>query len=297
MIELNTFGKFETAWCPGCGNFGILDALKDALVKLQLDPHNIVLVSGIGQAAKLPHYLYANVFNGLHGRAIPVATGIKIANNKLVVIVASGDGDIYGEGGNHLIHAIRRNIDITVIVHNNQVYALTKGQASPTSDLGYVTRVQPHGVIDAPVHPLTLAIALECGFVARGFAGDREHLSSMIQEGIKHKGLSLIDTLQWCPTFNKKNNFLWYKQRSYKLGQEYDPHDKVKAFEKSLEWGDKIPIGIIYRNGRADYTEAGGFGYWKPNHGPLAGGLMKDRPMVEQEISPQKIKSILKEFL
>ena len=183
MVDLNSFGKFETAWCPGCGNFAVLDALKDALVKLNLDPHNLVMVSGIGQAAKLPHYLYGNVFNGLHGRAIPAATGIKIANNKLVVIVASGDGDIYGEGGNHLIHAIRRNIDITVIVHNNQVYALTKGQASPTSDLGYVTKVQPRGVIEEPVHPLSLAIALGCGFAARSFAGDKEHLSLMIQEG------------------------------------------------------------------------------------------------------------------
>lgn len=283
MVDLNSFGKFETAWCPGCGNFGILDALKDALVKLNLEPHNIVMVSGIGQAAKLPHYLYGNVFNGLHGRAIPAATGIKIANNKLVVIVTSGDGDIYGEGGNHLIHAIRRNIDITVIVHNNQVYALTKGQASPTSDLGYVTKIQPHGVIEEPVHPLSLAISLGCGFVARGFAGDKEHLSLMIQEGIKHKGLALIDTLQWCVTFNKKNNFSWYKQRSYKLGADYDPKDKLKAFEKSLEWGERIPIGIIYRNGRPSYEEAF--------------GLMKDRPLVEQEMPPQKVKTVLKEFL
>ena len=283
MPDLNTFGKFDTAWCPGCGNFAVLDALKDALVKLNLDPHNLVLVSGIGQAAKLPHYLNCNVFNGLHGRAIPAATGIKIANNKLVVLVSSGDGDIYGEGGNHLIHAIRRNIDITVIVHNNQVYALTKGQASPTSDLGYVTKVQPRGVIEEPVHPLSLAIALGCGFAARSFAGDKEHLSLMIQEGVRHKGFALIDTLQWCVTFNKKNNFSWYKQRSYKLGADYDPTDKLKAFEKSLEWGERIPIGIIYKNGRPSYEEAC--------------GLMKERPLVEQETSPLKVKAILKEFL
>ena len=282
-MPVPNFGKFETAWCPGCGNFAVLDALKDALVKLNLDPHNLVLVSGIGQAAKLPHYLNCNVFNGLHGRAIPAATGIKIANNKLVVLVSSGDGDIYGEGGNHLIHAIRRNIDITVIVHNNQVYALTKGQASPTSDLGYVTKVQPRGVIEEPVHPLSLAIALGCGFAARSFAGDKEHLSLMIQAGVRHKGFALIDTLQWCVTFNKKNNFSWYKQRSYKLGADYDPTDKLKAFEKSLEWGERIPIGIIYKNGRPSYEEAC--------------GLMKERPLVEQETSPLKVKAILKEFL
>ena len=283
MIDLTTYGKFETAWCPGCGNFGILDALKDALIKLSLSPHKIVLVSGIGQAAKLPHYLFGNVFNGLHGRAIPAATGIKLANRNLAVIVTSGDGDIYGEGANHLIHAIRRNIDITVIVHNNQVYALTKGQASPTSDLGFVTKVQPGGVIDAPLAPLTLAIALDAGFVARSFAGDKEHLSLMIQEGIKHKGFALIDVLQWCVTFNKKNNFLWYKQRSYKLGPDYDPHDKVKAFEQSLEWGDKIPIGIIYKNGRQTYEDAC--------------GLMKEKPLVEQEVNSTVVKTMLGEFI
>lgn len=283
MVDLNTFGKFETAWCPGCGNFGILDAVKDALAKLNLNPHNIVLVSGIGQAAKLPHYLFGNVFNGLHGRAIPAATGIKLANRNLAVVVTSGDGDIYGEGANHLIHAIRRNIDITVIVHNNQVYALTKGQASPTSDLGFVTKVQPDGVIDAALHPLTLAIALDAGFVARSFAGDKEHLSLMIQQGLKHKGFALIDVLQWCVTFNKKNNFVWYKQRSYKLGPEYDPHDKVKAFEKSLEWGDKIPIGIIYKNGRPAYEESS--------------GLMKEKPLVEQEVNSIGVRAILGEFM
>ena len=283
MADVTKFGKFETAWCPGCGNFGILEAVKDALAKLSIDPHGIVLVSGIGQAAKLPHYLYCNAFNGLHGRAIPVATGIKIANNKLVVLVTSGDGDIYGEGGNHFVHAIRRNVDITVVVHNNQVYGLTKGQASPTSDLGFVTKVQPSGVINAPIHPLGLAIALGAGFVARSFAGDKEHLSDMIREGISHKGFALIDTLQWCATFNKKNNFAWYKQRVYKLEPDYNRANKIKAFEKSLEWGDRIPIGIIYKDGGLSYEEAC--------------GQMKDRALVEQETDPQKLKIILKEFL
>lgn len=282
MENLDAFGQYETAWCPGCGNFGILDGLKDALVKLGLSARNIVLVSGIGQAAKLPHYLHCNLFNGLHGRAIPAATGIKLANSKLVVLVTSGDGDIYGEGGNHLINAIRRNIDITVLVHDNQVYALTKGQASPTSDLGYVTKVQTRGVIDAPIHPLTLAIALECGFVARSFAGDREHLCAMIQAGIKHKGFSLIDTMQWCVTFNKKNNFAWYKQRAYKLGDDYTPQDKTKAFEKSLEWADKIPIGILYKNDRPSYADVC--------------EVLKNKPLVEQEILSRKLKDILKEF-
>ncbi|HAJ57572.1 MAG TPA: 2-oxoacid ferredoxin oxidoreductase [Candidatus Omnitrophica bacterium] len=284
MTDIGSLGKYETAWCPGCGDFGILDAVKDAFVKLDLDMHKTVLVSGIGQAAKLPQYLDCNFFNGLHGRAIPAATGIKIANRCLNVIVTSGDGDIYGEGGNHFIHAIRRNIDITVIVHNNQVYGLTKGQASPTSDAGFVTKVQTHGVISEPFHPLGVAIVLGAGFVARSFSGDKEHLSQMIQEGVKHKGFSLIDVLQPCVTFNKKNNFVWYKQRIYKLPEDHDAHDKAKAYEKAMEWGDKIPVGIIYHDGRAAYEDAC--------------GLMKDKALIDQDVSaPARIRPIFKEFL
>ncbi len=283
MLDPQSLGKFETAWCPGCGDFGILEAVKDAFIKLDVDMHKIVLVSGIGQAAKLPQYLNCNFYNGLHGRPLPVATGIKIANKGLTVLVTSGDGDIYGEGGNHFIHAIRRNIDITLIVHNNQVYGLTKGQASPTSDLGFVTKVQTHGVINEPIHPLSFAIALGAGFVARSFAGDKEHLSSMIQEGVKYKGFALIDCMQPCVTFNKKNNFIWYKQRAYKLPPEYDPHDKIKALEKAMEWGDKIPIGVIYHDGRSSYEETS--------------GLDKEQALVEQEIKPSSVRSVFKEFL
>lgn len=283
MPTLESLGKYETAWCPGCGNFSILDAVKDALIKLDADMHKVVFVSGIGQAAKLPQYLHCNFFNGLHGRALPVATGIKMVQNGLTVLVTSGDGDIYGEGGNHFFHAIRRNIDLTVVVHNNQVYGLTKGQASPTSDLGFVTKTQPAGVINEPVHPLGLAIALGVGFAARSFSGDKEHLSAMIQEGVRYKGFSLIDVLQPCVTFNKKNNFVWYKQRVYKLPPEYDAHDRQKAFEKSLEWGDKIPLGVLYRDGRKTYEEAS--------------NLMKDRSILEQGPNPAGLINLLKEFL
>ena len=284
MTDIDSLGKFVTAWCPGCGNFGILDAAKDAFVKLESDMHSFVLVSGIGQAAKFPQYLNCNFFNGLHGRAIPAATGIKMANRDLSVIVFSGDGDIYGEGGNHFMHAIRRNIDITVIVHNNQVYGLTKGQASPTSDLGFVTKVQSHGVINEPFHPLGVAIALGAGFVGRSFSGDKEHLSWIIQEAVKFKGFSLVDVLQPCVTFNKKNNFIWYKQRVYKLAAEYDPHNKQAAYEKSMEWGDKIPIGILYKDGRVTYKDAC--------------GLMKDKALIQQNVSdPARIDPALKEFL
>lgn len=197
----------EIAWCPGCGNFGILNAVKKTLVRLGKPPKDILLVSGIGQAAKLPHYVRCNCFNGLHGRALPVAAAAKIANRNLTVLVTTGDGDCYGEGGNHLIHNIRRNTDITVIVHDNQIYGLTKGQASPTTDPGYVTKIQMEGVILDPLHPLEMAIALGAGFVARGYSLDIEHLSWLILEGIKHKGFSLIDVLQPCVSFNKKNTY------------------------------------------------------------------------------------------
>jgi 2-oxoglutarate ferredoxin oxidoreductase subunit beta len=247
-------------WCPGCGNFSIITAVKKALVKLDKQPNEILLVSGIGQAAKLPHFIRANCFNGLHGRALPAATGAKIANRALSVIITTGDGDCYGEGGNHLLHAIRRNIDVTVVVHDNQIYGLTKGQASPTTDEGFVTKVQPEGVILAPFEPLEFAIALGAGFVARGFARDADFCADLIAEGARHKGFALIDILQPCVTFNKKNTYQWYADRVYKIDDDaaYDAKDKDAALKKAREWGDKIPVGIIYKNENRSYEEKSG---------------------------------------
>ncbi len=233
------------AWCPGCGNFGILQAFKLAMEQLKFKPQNVLLVSGIGQAGKLPHYTRANVFNSLHGRAIPVAEGAKAANPALSVIAIGGDGDGYGEGGNHWLHAMRRNHDLTYLVHDNQVYGLTKGQASPTSDLGYVSKTTLYGALP-PIDPVALAITAGATFVARGFAGDIEHLASLIVQGVRHRGFSLIDILQPCVTFNKENTFAWYKERVYKLDEKYDPSDKAKAYRKAEEWGKRIPIGVIY---------------------------------------------------
>ncbi|MFQ3674983.1 MAG: thiamine pyrophosphate-dependent enzyme [Endomicrobiia bacterium] len=241
--------RVKPAWCGGCTNFGILSAVKKSFVKLNLEPHKIVLVSGIGQAAKLPHYLNCNVFNGLHGRALPVATGIKAVNSELTVITVCGDGDFYGEGGNHFLHTIRRNPDITSLVHNNQVYALTKGQASPTTDLGTKTRLQFDGVKEEPLNPLLLAITMNCSFVARGFAGNIEHLSEIISEGIKHKGFSLIDIIQPCVTFGK-HQVPWYKDKIYYLDNTYDATNKEEALKKATEWTEKIPVGIIYKTNK-----------------------------------------------
>ncbi len=270
------------AWCPGCGNFGILKAFKDAVVELGLEPHQFTIVSGIGQAGKFPHYLRCNMFNGLHGRPLPVATGIKLADHEMLVIAVAGDGDSYGEGGNHLLHAMRRNINVKLFVHDNQIYGLTKGQASPTSMEGMITKNQPFGVFSEQLNPMALAVANDCSFAARGFAGDVEHLKGLITEAINHKGFSLVDILQPCVTFNKINTYDWYRQRVYYIESEHRPEDRMEAFKKALEWGDRIPIGIIYKNRRPVLEER------IP--------VIKDKPLVKQAFDSSKIETTLKEF-
>jgi 2-oxoglutarate ferredoxin oxidoreductase subunit beta len=250
---MTTFADYkgqQPAWCPGCGNFAILNVLKNALVDLDIEPQQLTIVSGIGQGAKLPHYLKCNTFNGLHGRTLPVATGLRLANSDMLVIAVAGDGDCYGEGGNHLIHAIRRNVNVKLFVHNNQVYGLTKGQASPTTAPGTITKIQPFGSSSTQLNPLALAISLDCSFVARAFAGAAglPFLKEIMKEAINHEGFALIDILQNCVSFNKVNTFHWYKERVYQLEENYDPTDRVEAFRRSLEWGEKIPTGIFYRN-------------------------------------------------
>jgi 2-oxoglutarate ferredoxin oxidoreductase subunit beta len=243
----------ENAWCPGCGNVSILAAVKKALERTGKEKHRIVLVSGIGQAAKLPHYVDVNVFNGLHGRALPAALAIKMANPSLEVVVTSGDGDIYGEGGNHFVHNIRRNPDIALFVHDNQVYGLTKGQPSPTSDPGWTGSLQRSGVISGPFPPLAVAIALGCGFVARALASDVDHTADLMYQAIEHKGFALVDILQPCVSFNKKNTYQWYGEMTYRVPPEHDPADRERAFALSLEWEERIPV--LYRKERPCFEE------------------------------------------
>ena len=283
MVTVSDYAGLKPAWCPGCGNFGILEALNRALIEMGIEPHQVLLVSGIGQAGKLPHYTRGNVFNSLHGRSIPPAVGAKIANSELTVIAVSGDGDAYGEGGNHFVHAARRNHDITYLVHDNQVYGLTKGQASPTSDVGFVTKTTPYGAA-SPVNPIALAIVSGASFVGRGFAGDVDHLGNLIKKGIAHRGFALIDILQPCISFNHKNTFQWYKERVYKLeGERYDPGDKKAALERALEWGDRIPIGVIYQVKSLTYEE---------QLPPLNKG-----PLVNQAVDPARVEKVLAEFM
>lgn len=248
MIDSTTYGEFTTAWCPGCGNHDVLLALKDALARQGLEPHQFALVSGIGQAAKVVHYLRCNGFNGLHGRALPPAQALKLVNPELPVVVESGDGCTYGEGGNHFLAAIRRNLDITLIVHDNQIYGLTKGQSSPTTMTGHVTKNNPLGVLDQPFNPVAVAVAMRASFVARTFSGLREHAASTIEAGMRHKGFALVDMHSPCISFNKVNTFGWYKARCKEVS--HDPADWGQAMQVAGVFGEEIPIGVIYREER-----------------------------------------------
>ncbi|MEE8329618.1 MAG: 2-oxoacid:ferredoxin oxidoreductase subunit beta [Thermodesulfovibrionia bacterium] len=282
MPTLQDYRGQVPAWCPGCGNFAILKAFKEAMVELNIEPHQFTVVSGIGQGAKLPHYIKCNTFNGLHGRTLPVATGIRLSNHEMRVMAVAGDGDCYGEGGNHLIHAMRRNINVKLFVHNNQIYGLTKGQASPTSMEGMKTKNQPFGVFSEQLNPMALAVALDCSFVARGFSGDSVHLKELIKEAVNHEGFSLVDILHPCVTFNKINTYEWYSNRVYHIEPEYNPEDRAEAFKRSLEWGDRIPLGIIYRNSRRILEDR------IP--------VIQDKPLVRQSIELSRIEATLKEF-
>ena len=246
-------GNRELAWCPGCGNFGIRTALETALKESQIPASRIVLTSGIGQAAKMPQYLDVNYFNGLHGRSVPLAVGIKLARPELTVIAVSGDGCNYGEGGNHFIHTIRKNLDITILTCDNRVYALTKGQSAPTTDKGVKNALDPLGNENNPLNPLALAIVMGAPFVARGFAGNTKHLAHLISEAVAFKGTAVLDILQPCVSFNKINTYQWYSDRIYTLDQPAPT--RAEALEIAEIWGDKIPIGVIYQDEKTQPRE------------------------------------------
>lgn len=290
MVEAKTqptiqdyFSPVEIQWCPGCGDFGILRAVKKTLVNLKLEPHQILFVSGIGQAGKFPHYLKCNLLNELHGRALPAAIAAKIVNPELTVIAVGGDGDGYGEGGNHFINAMARNVNITYLVHNNQVYGLTKGQASPTSDQGFVTKTTPTGAWE-PLNPLALAIASNASFVARSYSADTDHLSKMIGMAIQHKGFALIDIFQPCVTYNHVNTYQFYQTHLYKLEDDagYNPGDRTAAFKKATEREEKIPIGLFYKVDRPVFEET-----FEAN---------KKMPLIKQKLDPLKFEKLLDEF-
>ena len=266
----------DVAWCPGCGNFGILKIVSEALQELDLDPQQTVVVSGIGQAAKIPQYLNVHYFNGLHGRALPPATAIKATNRNLTVIAESGDGDMYGEGGNHFLHCVRRNPDLTNIVHNNMVYGLTKGQASPTSPLGMVTPLQVDGVVLEPFNPLAVAIALNASFVARAYVGHVEQTRAILKAAILHRGYSLVDLLQPCVTFNKLNSYQWFEANTSPLPSDHDPSDRLQAFARACE-DEPLRLGIFYQKDKPVFENQ------------LAAYRDDSRPLFERRVDLQKL--------
>lgn len=288
-METSVFdrGQIDIAWCPGCGDFPILKVLKQALAELDIAPDNLMMVSGIGQAAKIPHYLRCHTFNGLHGRALPAAFAIQVSNPHLTVIAESGDGDMYGEGGNHWTHTIRRNPNITNIVHNNMVYGLTKGQASPTSRRGFVTPVQVGGVTLEPFNPLASAIALDASFVARTFIGNQDLTKEILKKAIRHNGYALVDIFQPCVSFNKVNTFQWFSDNTYVLGEDHDPTDRQAAFRRACEEneGGKLPLGIFYINPDK-----------KAYHEMCSAYQKDDRPLWQRPVEIPKLNELIDSF-
>jgi len=255
LEDLKTPAK--NTWCPGCGNFGILMGFKRALIQLGFERDQVVIVSGIGCHGKIVNYVNVNGFHGIHGRVLPLATGIKLVNPNLTVVGFAGDADCYDEGWGHFSHAIRRNVDITLIVHNNMVLGLTTGQTTATSQKGFKTKSTPFGSIPPMLNPIAHALVSNGTFVARGFAGDMMHLNGLIVEAIRHRGFAFIDVFQPCVTFNYLNTYDWFKQRVYKLEEEgHDYTDRQRALEKSFEWGDRIPIGIFYKEEKPTYSDS-----------------------------------------
>jgi 2-oxoglutarate ferredoxin oxidoreductase subunit beta len=250
-------GPVDPDWCPGCGDFGVLRALELAAQKLRLPTKDLFVVSGIGCSSNLPGFFHGYGVHSLHGRAVALASGAKLANHSLHVVITGGDGDGYGIGLNHFIHAMRRNLDLTYVVMNNQIYGLTTGQASPTTEKGHKTKSTPRGNVETPVNPIALALVSGATYVARGLAGENKHLADLIAGGIQHHGFALIDVFSPCVTYNKINTHQWFRQRCYKLETEpgYNPADLEVALRKSFEWGVRIPIGVFYRSEQLTYED------------------------------------------
>ena len=282
-------GKVDPDWCPGCGDFGVLAAVQKALVELQIQPHNVVTISGIGCSSNFPGYVETYGMHTLHGRALAVATGVKMSNHHLTVMVTGGDGDGFGIGGNHFVHTMRRNVDLLYIVMDNQIYGLTTGQTSPTSRIGMKTKSMPFGNIEAPVNPMAMALAAGATFVARGYSAEQKHLTELIKQGIEHKGFSFLDVFSPCVTYNHDNTYQWFKLRVKKLEDDpsYDASDWYAAMGKAQLWGDEIPIGKFFQ--RTDLPSL---------HGaePI---LADDVPMVKRDlrVPPQIAREFIEELM
>ena len=282
-------GKVDPDWCPGCGDFGVLSSLQKVLAEMNVSPHNVVTISGIGCSSNLPGFIDTYGMHTLHGRALAVATGVKMANHKLHVVVTGGDGDGFGIGGNHFIHTIRRNVDLLYIAMDNQIYGLTTGQTSPTSRKGMKTKSMPYGNVEEPINPITLALAAGATFVARGFSAEPKHLAELIKQGLEHKGFSFIDVFSPCVTYNHDNTYAWFRERVRKLelDSSYDSSDWHEAMKRALVWGDEIPIGKFFQ--RTDLPSLDQAEPILDHGGPLAHR--------ELRIAPEVVRSFIAELM
>lgn len=258
MTDKRYHGEYAPQWCPGCGNFDMLVAVREALAQV-CQPQEVILATGIGQTGKLGFSVRTNLFNGLHGRALPLATGMRMANHRAKVVVVAGDGDLFSEGGNHFIHALRRNLDITILAGDNRVYGLTKGQGAPTSSLDFRAPLHRDGLGPMPINPVALALASGATFVAKTFSANRDELIALIEAGMAHRGVAMIDILYPCVTFNRVNTVAWYKERIRPIGPDHDPGDFAAAQALASLGEEEIPTGIYYQVERplfADRLEA-----------------------------------------
>jgi 2-oxoglutarate ferredoxin oxidoreductase subunit beta len=264
LVSPKTFVSEWPTWCPGCGDFGVLRALQNAAAKLGLQPHEICIVTGIGCSGKINSYFNSYGLHTLHGRSLPVAQAVKLANPHLTVIAAGGDGDGYGIGAGHFLHAVRRNVDITYVVMDNQVYGLTKGQTSPTSPTGFQSTTTPHGSAEGPVRPLRVALANGCSWIAQGFSANLKQLTDLLIQAIQHKGFSLLNVQSPCVTWRetivedgqKVDVYEWFKKHLHNLDEDpdHDPRDRAKAFQKLIEYDDLV-TGLVYCEDRPAYTD------------------------------------------
>jgi len=281
VTAANFKGKVDPDWCPGCGDFGVLAAVQKALVELQIPNHRVATVSGIGCSSNFPGFIETYGMHTLHGRSLPVASGLKLANHDMTVLVTGGDGDGFGIGCGHFVHAMRRNINLTYIVMDNQIYGLTTGQTSPTSRIGMKTKSNPYGNMDSPVNPITLALSAGATFVARGFSGEQKHLTELLKQAISHKGFSFLDIFSPCVTYNKDNTFQWFRPRVKKLEEDasYDPTNWPEAVKRATVWGEEIPIGKFFER-----TDLPSLEETEPvlDAGPLVEGPQRVPPEVAQ---------------
>jgi 2-oxoglutarate ferredoxin oxidoreductase subunit beta len=248
LVKDSYKGKVHPDWCPGCGDFSVLAALQTALFELGLSPHQVIVISGIGCSSNLPGFINTYGMHTLHGRALAVGTGVKMGNHDLKVICVGGDGDGYGIGGNHFVHTMRRNVDLTYIVMDNQIYGLTTGQTSPTSTKGMKTKSTPHGSVENPINPIPFAIVGGATYVARGYSAKQKHLVDLLKGAISHPGFALVDVFSPCVTYNKDNTYQWFNPRVKILEERgYQPNDLHQAMDLGRQWGEEIPIGLFWR--------------------------------------------------